>query len=648
MNIKSLFLIIFCSMPLLAHAQLSDMKVTGIEAMGKVENGPVHKYNKRPWALILLEVSGTNETEVNGNQILPLQQNKIVLPYSDDKVYDAYAAAWDKQVATAITLHHPDFNNCKIEFKDYLEKDTRLEEGHVYKIKLKIPSMHLVEANAAYNKLDFKKASELYSNIVADPNANAEEKIIASNQMTNIDSLISYIDLAQKYERLAKSMTGKERDRNLYRSRIYYDNIYSMSGLVDAVCKVEEINELLGVNDSESKYRSNTFKKIHAEMVSNDLRAFGNDAVTYTVTKGKKSEKRSCSLFILKVPVKDVAVEVNPEIIVGNTINKNDEIWFYTKTEFEKKDKKDENTWLFRLKHPDYDSFTFTFMDFDDFDASNKKLALQPEKVYRIQFDSPSLIMAMARKTLFQQLDLKRAASLFQYNFADGEEQEYAEKCREFLNTPTIKTIMNELDAKTKKCRSTEKEYFAIITGLKKFNDIQSRNKRLNEINRQLEDEASVLASNYRIIFTVANRYDIDLQYANNLANEFTSIKDGARRLPLIVEFMEMKQNKDEVTKSYSPAEKMSTNPTITVEITDDNDDTAYSVNQKIRNGKMSFIINTKGTELFRRGLGKIKFSTSKNFNNGKEPYKDMELDIRDFKISDYTTKKLNVTLIKK
>lgn len=636
MNIKSLFSISFCFMTLLAHAQLSDMKVTSIEAMGKVDNGPINKFNKKPWALILLEVSGSTEAEVNGSKILPLQQKGVVRPYSDDKVYDAYAAAWDKNFAKTITLHHPDFNNCKIDFKDYLKNDTRLEEGQVYKIKLKIPSMHLVEANAAYNKLNFKRASELYSNIVSDPNANAEEKIIASNQMTDIDSLISYIDLAQKYERLAKSMTGKERDRNLYRSRIYYNRIYSESGLVNAVCKVEEINKLLGISNAKSDYSINTLKKVNASLVPNDLRASGNDAVTYDYTNKKgKVEKRKCSLFIIDVPVKDATIE--SPIMVGEAEKRNGEIWFYTKTEFSKDN---ENPLLFKLELPDYKPFSFRLKDFDE------ETVLGPEKVYRIQFDSPSLIMAMANKKL-SQLDLEGAEKLFQYNFADGEEQEYAEKCREFLNTLAIKAIINKLEAKVKKCQTTEKEYFAIMTGLKKFNDAQSRNNRLNDVNRQLEDEASVLASYYRTIYTEANRNGINLQYAKDLADEYLDIKDGIRKLPLIVEFMEMKQLGDSFSKIYSPEEKLSTNPTITIEIDDDNKKTVYSTNQKVKNGKISFIVNTKGTELFRRGLGKIKFSTEKKFNGG-EPYKEMELNIHDFKISDYTTKKLNVTLIKK
>lgn len=641
MNLKSLFLIISCFITLSGHAQLSDMTVTGIEVMEKVENGPVNKFNKRPWALFLFEVSGRTGAEVNGEKILPLKQNGVNPPYPDDKIYDAYAAAWDKyNNAKAIILHHPDFNNCKIEFKDYL-KDAKLEEGRLYKIKLKIPSMLLVGANAAYNKLNFKEASELYSRITSDPNANAEEKIIASNQMTNIDSLISYIDAAQRYERLAKSMSGKERDRNLYRSRIYYNKIYSMSGLVDAVCKVDEINDILGIKDPKSDYYVNKFKKVEAGIHSNDLRAKGNDVVTYTyVNKKGEEEQRKCALLVLNVPIKDVAVKVNPDIIVGNTINKDGEILFYAKTEF---DKDDRNPWLFTLEHQDYAPFRFCACDFDNFSAGVP--VLEPQETYGVKFDSPSLIMSMANNKLFQ-LDLKGAASLFQYNFADGDEQEYAEKCREFFDASAIKTIINELDAKKKECMATEKEYFAIITGLKKFDDIQSRNKRLNEINRQLEAEASILASYYQTIYTEADRHDINLRYAKDLADDFTSIKDGARRLPLIVEFMEMKENKGDFT--YSPAEKMSASPTVKVEIADDNNETVFSVNQKIRNGKISFIINTKGTELFHRGLGKIKFSTPKELNGGKRPYKDTDLDISDFKISDYTTKKLNVTLIKK
>ncbi len=633
MNLKFTILFILLCTTLNIYSQLSDMTVIGIEKVAQVDDGPVNKFNKKPWALNLFEVIGREKAEVNGVKIVPLQQKNILLPYPEDKVYDAYAGAWERNYAKSITLHHPDFNNCTIEYNDYLG-DSPLEPGMIYKIKLKIPSIFMIEANSAYNNLDFKKAYDLYSNIVSSTNMNEEEKIIAKNRLTNIDSLISYTESALKYEKAAQIMSGKDRDRNLYRSRIYYNRVYTESGLMKAILKVEEINKILKIDSHKEDYKISKLKKIDSHLVSNDLRAKNNDAVEYEIIdeKGKKKSGK-CSLIIIESPVKDALV--TSPIIVGEPIYKNGEIWIYTQSELDNKN----NPLLFTLNHPDFIPFEFRMNDFDDGSV------LKPESVYRISLDTPSLVMTMANKKL-SQLDLKGALTFFNYNFAEGEEQEYAEKCRSFLNSPIIKPIISTLETKTKECRDTEKEYFSIITGNKQFDDLEKRKSHLNNINKKLETEAAELASYYQTLYDNAKNVDIDLKYAYSLANEFTDIKNGVRRLPLIIEFQEMEERVSS-QKSYSKPKVISETPTVSLVILDDKNKKVFGINQKVKDGKINFIINTEGTNLFKKGKGKILITTPKILNNDKNPYKETELQIRDFIISDYNTRKLNVTLVK-
>lgn len=623
-------------MAALCHAQFSDMTVVGMERVGHVENGPVHGFSKRPWALISLEIADLPTNSINGNKIAPLKQKSIVLPDADDKVYDAYVGAWQYNYAKEITLHHPDFNNCRIVFGDYLD-DAQLESGTAYKIKLKLPSTLLIEANTAFNDLDFKKAAGLYSQIISDPKANGEEKIIAAKHLEGIDSLISWHDAAVKLERLAASQQGRERDRSLYRSRAYYKRISTEGDLVKAGLKYEDINRLLGIKKGLNDYNMNTLKLVSAEMDSKSVRAMGNDAVVYTgVDEKNKPQEKKSALFIITAPIKDATVTSGRSVRAAE--KKDNDIWLYMKTEI---DKKDTNPVLFTISHPDFLPFEFRLDDFDD----NSSLA--EGTVYRVTLDTPSLIMMMANKRLAN-LDLDEARALFSYNYADAAEQAYAEKCLGFLTSPKIAPLIPVLDDMVRKCRKTEREYFSIITGVEKFDDPGVRNAERDAVNRRLDSEAAELSSVYQIIFSEANGRGIPLVHAKDMADEYTNIKNGVRRLPLIIEFSEMKDEKGFFReRDYTMPVKISTEPTVLIEILDAKKRPVFKSSKRVKDGQISVNINTAATNFFSRGVGKIRISTPKDMNGGKKPYEDTMLEISNFKISDYSPKKLNVTLLK-
>jgi len=618
----------------IVRGQLSDMIVEGIEVAGKVENGPVNEFNKKPWALIVLDINNGAENDINGEKITVLKQTNVTLPDAKDSRYDAYAGAWAGNYAKAITFHHPDFNNCKALFADFLG-DKPLEGGTVYKIKLKLPSVHLIEANKSFNEMDFESASRQYSQIVANPNSDREEKLIATNHLNGIDSLISFRSKALRYEKLAASKTGRERDRALYRARICYNRIYKECGVVKAAIKLDEIKKLLGLKSENILIPGiNTIKKISAEYASNDLRAFGNDAVIYDYTENKKTTKCKSALLIIEVPLNDAIVESDRSAI--EVQEKNGEYWLYVKTEID--EKSNPNPILFTIKHPDYVPFEFRLGDFDD------KSDLGGEKVYKIKLETPTLIMAMANK-LLASLDLEGARNIFSYNYSDGDEQQYAEKCRAMLESAPVKNIIQTLEKDTRKCRSIEKEYFSIVTGIKKFNPDE-----FNDVKHRLETQAGKLAQQYNEIYREAQNRGITLAYAKDLAEEFADINTGARRLPLIIEFKEMRKVG---TGMFSPERPLSLTPTVCVEFIDRNGDVVDKKVQRVKDARVSFMVNTRGSRLFSEGTGRIRVSTPKEMNfNSKDkrytPYEKSELDISNFKIKDFSTRKLNMTLIKK
>ncbi len=616
------------------------MIVEKIEISGKVNDGPVNPFSKKPWALFVLEVNNATDNEVNGSAITVLKQKGVIPSDPDDHLYDAYGGAWTGNYAKAITLHHPDFNNCKAVFADYLG-DKPLEGGTVYKIKLKLPSAHLIEANKLFNDMDFVAARHLYSQIVTASDSEPEEKLIAANHLEGLDSLISLNSKALEYEKVAEASTGRERDRALYRARICYNRLYKDSGVFKALMKTEQINKQLNVEGESSLIPGlNVIKKVSGEMAPNDLRASGNDAVTYDFAdkkNPKNSSKRKSALIIIDIPLKDM--EIESDRLVGDPIEKNGDIWLYVKTETDA----DPNPTLFTITHPDYETFSFHLDDLDD------KSPLSPERVYKITLDTPTLVMMMANKQLAA-LDLPGARRLFSYNFADGDEQLYADICRDMIEAPAVSGFVDTLDEDVRKCRSLEKQYFSIITGGTKFNSVEERNKKLNSINKQLESIATKLAGQYAVLYSEARKRGINLAYALEMSEEFNDIKDGVRRLPLIIEFKEMK---DMGNGMYGAVSALSSSPVIKIEFVDDKNKTVQTIIQQAKDGKINAMANTSASRLFSRGIGKIKISTPKNMNVDSQnrkysPYKNSTVDLKDYKISDYTTKRLSLTILKK
>lgn len=619
------------------RGQLSDMSISSIEIVGTDKNGPTNSYNKKPFALFVIDIENNDKNNINGEEITALMTNRVRPANDNDQKYDAYAEAWEESRAKKMTLHHSDFNNCTIEFSDFLG-DKHLEGGTIYKIKVKIPSLQLIEATKYYNDMDFNKASILFTKMLDDKKANVEEKIIVSNHMDDIDSLISYQEKAIRYERSAIIKNGKDKDRDLYRARIYFNKIFKESGVIKAAMKVEEINKALGIKSQDINLPSlNNIKIVDAKIASNDTRARGNDAIKYDIydKKGRAVSKK-CALLVIDIPLNGMEVE-SPRCVKGPFIEYGKHL-IYIKTECGE----DEDPVLFTINHPDYQTFEFHLSDL----VTDK--GLEEETAYSIDLDTPSLIMAMANKQL-SSLDFNGALNFFRYNFEDAEEQVYADKCKEFLQSSLILPLMRTLDEDVRKCGAVEKEYIMISTGTTKFTSPEERNTRLKQINQDLEKHASQLASTYESIYNEAKRKGIYLQKAYNLAEEYSNIKNGLRRLPLIIEFREIQELQSGV---YKPDAPMSLSPTVKIEFFDSNKKKVDEAIKTVKDGKISFMANTRSSYLFKEGKGKIKISTPKDINynsrnNKYQPYKDADISISSLKTADFTTKKLNIKLIK-
>lgn len=623
------------------RAILNDMVPTGIEVVGKVDNPPKpSKWSDVGCALFKFEVD-KGDNLINGKKITALWNNGIIKPGENDCEYDAYANAEVGQRPNSITLHHPDFNNIRVEFKD-VPAIGSVKEGVVYKIKLKIPSPQLIEANSCFNDLDFTRAKKLYRQIVDGAGRDSEEKIIARNQLADIDSLVSWGEKAKAYEQQAETLSGKERSRALYRARIFYNAIFRDQGIINAGLKADKIDGLLGLNAKKKLYGSiNRIKPISAEMIPNSTQAVGNGAVKYEYVDSKGvRDSKSASLLIIEVPLNDAKIESDRS--AKPLEFKNGENWMYVKTEVDSKH--DPNPVLFTINHPDFMPFEFRLRDFTDGSE------LLPQTTYRIKLDTPSLVMTMANKHL-SSLNLNSAANFFRYNYADAEEQHHAEECLKFLESPTVKVIANNLDNMVKKWRKAEKEYFSITSGATTFDTPAERTAKLNAVNVEIENQAVKLSSSYRTICDEASRNGIVLDHARDLADEYASYCEGVRRLPLIIEFKEMRKKLTD--GAYAPPTMLASQPVVRIEILSDDNKVVELIEQKVKDSKVSCWINARASRLFKEGSGRIQISTPKDLNYDRSlrnvtPYDKTEHEISKFKVNDFSTKKLNVVLIQK
>ncbi len=615
------------------YAQLNEMVIDGMERIGETLNGPLNPINKKPYALLVIDVENSKNNMINGEEVAPLIMYKVKPADPEDKLYDAYAEAFEDRRAKKMVLHHSEFKNCTVEFSDYLGNE-ELEGGAIYKVKVKVPSLQLMEANRYFNDMDFKHASKAYSDILRNTASGVEDKIIASTRMEKMDSLISFHDKATAFELASKSKSGKEKDRDLYRARIFYNRILKESGLEKAAVKIDEINRLLKVKSKDESVPSlNKIKILEADVAGNDTRARGNDAVYYEESGKKK--KKACALLVIDIPLNGMKIESG--LGIGEPFMEYGKNLLYIKTEVNKTD-----SILFTVTHPDFEPFAFHLKDLE-------VQELKGETAYAINLDTPSLIMRMANNSLAN-LKFDDALDLYRYNFQDPEEQRHADNCRSFLQAGTMIPILKNLSEDVRKCNALEKEYLLISTGSTKFDSPEQRSNEVKRINKMLDEVAVRLAANYRVIYSEASRHGLDLKKAANLAEEYDGIKNGLRKLPLIIEFKEIEQLQSGV---YRPEAPLSLSPTVKIEFYDGRNKKVEEIVKPVKDGKVSLVANTRSSYLFKEGRGKIKISTPKedNYNSkGKnyQPYGDTEIDLDKFRISDFNTKKLNVTLIKK
>lgn len=635
-------------------AQLNDMSVIGIEECGVDPEAPLNELNNKPWALFRIEIEDVPSGKINGIPItiIPDNTNNVVNPNAGDTKNTAYAAAWGRRATHSLTLHHPDFNNCKVEVTDFIDS-MPLKGGNVYKIRVKIPVEDMLIANRSYNLMDFATAKDIYIRVAGNETSTASDKLIASDRLESIDSVMSYKNKGDAYLHEADSKSGRERERALLRAKIYYNSIFKKTGIVEAGLKVDSIHELLGIHKSIFGIIPLTEFAINKAVISeSDYRAFANDAVAFTFTNDKgKTEEGKCALIILTLPIQDVVIE--SDIIVDRQ-DRDGAIWLYVKSYYENdvwsKDKRYEDK---RLNYSDRRLLTISHKDVQPFSVKLSDITgvtqIDHESVYDISIKMPSEILALANKHMVM-LDFESARNFYKYNFEDAVDQKFAEKCLAFIESNDIVNVQDQLSRALKKYNPLDVEWSRIITGVKKYATIDERNADLVRINRELDACAVELSSIYRRIYNAGNLCDIDLSAAMTKQDEYNDIRNGLRSIPLILDFEEVEKLND---YKYKPPQALTSTPTVMVEFKDERNNKVDEIVATVKNGSLHFRPNPQASALFLKGEGTMKISTPKNLNEstkGKKirRYQDVEQSINKLKISDYGIVRCNVTFISK
>lgn len=628
---------------LTGQAQLSDMSVDFVRCTGNDPAGPVNKLNKKPFALLKLELEDGKAAVINGIAVEVSPSMTIKAPYADDKLYDGYAKAWNGTQSKEVMLHHPAFNNLTVSFAEYLG-DEPMMGGNIYTIRLKIPTSQLLGATMAYNKLDFADARERFRALAANSGANPEERLIAENYLADLDTLVSYVAKARAYESSAASKSGKQRDFDLYRAAICWKSIHSISHVVAAALKVDQINHALGIGPAERVADAlNAFRLVGDSLVANDLRAFGNEAVPfeYPINGSGKTSIGKCALLRVKVPAEGATVTAATAIRPVEF--KEGEYWVYVPSYCDDRYKAheywDSDPLLFSIEHPDYRRLDFRVSDLED---GQPPLA---ENVYAVEFDSPTLVMSLANKMLAQ-LELESAYNLYRHNYADATEQEFASRMCAMLGSDAVRPLLTTLEQETKDCNNTDVEWNRILRGIRRFDNIEERNAALRKVNAELSAKAASLATKYSQLYKAADMHGVNLTHASLKAADFEKMSKGVRRVPMLISFTEVRKVSNGV---YRPEQQLEGSPTVKFEFRNARGDVVDTVTADVKDGTVSIRPNIDASLLFIKGEGKMKISIPSKLNNSagskKAKYNDNEVDIAKLRIDDYQIVRYNACM---
>lgn len=222
-----------------ACAQLASFKPTAMHRLDVPNNG------ERQFADIEIVLSkgleGVKVVKNNDGRQSDTKQN------SDTVVY-AKALSVAQHKAKTITITHPDFVSCVIEF-DNIGLIDPLVAGDTYRIDVEVPSLEYVNANKAFSGLEFAEARRLFALYLEDEDA--EYAASARSRLEQMDQLQSLADFVRK-NRDASDITTRRKEyvaaKDLYKKSGSWEAYRIYTGLEKELLPNKSRDEETGVS----------------------------------------------------------------------------------------------------------------------------------------------------------------------------------------------------------------------------------------------------------------------------------------------------------------------------------------------------------------------------------------------------------------
>jgi len=291
--------------------------------------------------------------------------------------------------AKNVTIVHPDFQSCVIDFKT-LGFNEDVQPGEHYLIEVEVPDLPLVEANRAFEDLDFTVAKNKYEEYLTSEDAN--DATLARQRL----AVISELESPCKF--LAANANKTDR-ASLFKCMKAQDMIYEKTHSLKAYRKYLDFRKKLYGNQNKNVSLDDGVSELavsKAYLNSGDTRAKSD------LSLPKVDGNPFYSWIIVNVDLDDVVFE-------GGNQMKDAEFIEGAWRLFVPKGK--ESAGDITLHHPDCAPLTFALNDYGISEV-------QPGSVYIVDVETPSAAIIEADRA-FGTLDFQTAQMLYNEILAD-------------------------------------------------------------------------------------------------------------------------------------------------------------------------------------------------------------------------------------
>lgn len=210
---------------------------TDLEAQANIE----YDSNKQPYALLKIEIP-LDAVQIEQNATVGKAVQKTGELW-------AYVTADPDYGATYIVIQHSEFHPLRVTFSEWGLDE--LKGKCVYRIRVTVPSAAVAQANRFYEKLRFKDAQDLYTDIANSESSSEFDRNFANKRLAALPQLMSTNENATLYaKRYINAVQDGEANKNyiictLDSAAYWYNRLYQLSSIGAAKTLAEKFTKIL-------------------------------------------------------------------------------------------------------------------------------------------------------------------------------------------------------------------------------------------------------------------------------------------------------------------------------------------------------------------------------------------------------------------